>query len=84
MSQRLRVWMIVGAAAAAAAGITIGVTLATRSDVSRPRSKPPPFVVPRMLLTVAEPSSVTPKIRSTGARICARRLSILISGLEST
>src|SRR5438132_424236 len=37
--------MIVGAAAAAAAGITIGVTLATRSDVSRPRSKPPPFVV---------------------------------------
>jgi tetratricopeptide (TPR) repeat protein len=44
MSPRLRVWLLVGAAAAAAAGIAVGVTLATRSDVSRPTSKPPPFV----------------------------------------
>jgi Flp pilus assembly protein TadD len=36
--------LIVGAAAVAAAGIAVGVTLATRSDVSRPTSKPPPFV----------------------------------------
>src|SRR5205085_12165528 len=44
VSPRLRVWTTVAAAAAAAAGITIGVTLATRSDVDRPQSKPPPFV----------------------------------------
>jgi tetratricopeptide (TPR) repeat protein len=44
MSPRLRVWLLVGAAAAAAAGIAVGVTLATRSDVSRPTSKAPPFV----------------------------------------
>jgi tetratricopeptide (TPR) repeat protein len=44
VSPRLRVWTIVGAAAAAAAGITIGITLATRSDVHRTQSKPPPFV----------------------------------------
>jgi len=44
MSPRLRVWLAVGAAALAAAGIAVGVTLATRSDVARPTSKPPPFV----------------------------------------
>lgn len=44
MSPRLRVWLLVGAAAAAAAGLAVGITLATRSDVSRPTSKPPPFV----------------------------------------
>jgi tetratricopeptide (TPR) repeat protein len=44
MSPRLRVWLIVGAAALAAAGITVGVTLATRSDVDRPTAKAPPFV----------------------------------------
>ncbi len=43
MSPRLRVWLVVGAAAAAAAGIAVGITLATRSEVSRPTSKPPPF-----------------------------------------
>jgi len=43
MSPRLRVWLIVGAAALAAAGIAVGVTLATRSDVHRERSAPPPF-----------------------------------------
>jgi tetratricopeptide (TPR) repeat protein len=44
MSPRLRVWLIVGAAAVAAAGIAVGVTLATRSDVDRPTVKAPPFV----------------------------------------
>jgi tetratricopeptide (TPR) repeat protein len=44
MSPRLRVWLVVAGAAAAAAGIAVGVTLATRSDVSSPTSKPPPFV----------------------------------------
>ena len=45
MSPRLRVWLIVGAAAAAAAGIAVGITLATRSDISRPTSKAPPFAL---------------------------------------
>jgi Flp pilus assembly protein TadD len=44
MSPRLRVWSIVGVSAAAAVGVVVGVTLATRSDVHRPRAKPPPFV----------------------------------------
>ena len=44
MSPRLRVWLIVGAAALAAAGIAVGVTLETRSDVDRPAAKAPPFV----------------------------------------
>ena len=44
MSPRLRVWLVVAGAAAAAAGIAVGVTLATRSDVGSPTSKPPPFV----------------------------------------
>jgi predicted Zn-dependent protease len=44
MSPRLGVWLVVAGAAAAAAGIAVGVTLATRSDVSTPTSKPPPFV----------------------------------------
>jgi hypothetical protein len=44
MSPRLRVWLVVAGAAAAAAGIAVGITLATRSDVSSPTSKPPPFV----------------------------------------
>jgi Flp pilus assembly protein TadD len=44
MSPRLRVWLVVAAAAAAAVGIAVGVTVATRNDVSQPTSKPPPFV----------------------------------------
>jgi tetratricopeptide (TPR) repeat protein len=44
MSPRLRVWLVVGTAALAVAGLAVGITLATRSDVSRPTSKPPPFV----------------------------------------
>ena len=44
MSPRLRVWLVVGAAAIAAAVIAVGVTVATRSDVDRQTSKAPPFV----------------------------------------
>jgi tetratricopeptide (TPR) repeat protein len=44
MSPRLRVWLVVGAAAIAAAAIAVGVTVATRSDVDKGTSKPPPFV----------------------------------------
>ena len=44
MSPRLRVWLVVGAAAFAAAAIAVGVTLATRSDVHHETSKAPPFV----------------------------------------
>jgi len=44
MSPRLRVWLVVGAAAIAAAAIAVGVTVATRSDVDRQTSKAPPFV----------------------------------------
>jgi tetratricopeptide (TPR) repeat protein len=43
MSARVRVWIIVGVAALAAAGTAVGVTLATRTDVHRQVSKPPPF-----------------------------------------
>src|SRR2546425_8999181 len=43
MSARARVWIVVGLAALAAAGTVVGVTLATRSDVQRHASKPPPF-----------------------------------------
>src|SRR5207249_8306692 len=43
MSARARVWIVVGLAAVAAAGTVVGVTLATRSDVQRQSSKPPPF-----------------------------------------
>jgi len=78
VSQRLRVWMIVGAAAAAAAGITIGVTLATRSDVSRPRSKPPPFVVdptapPRVASDVRDALRAWPAGTARRLRIIAAR-----------
>jgi tetratricopeptide (TPR) repeat protein len=43
VSPRLRVSLLVAAAAIAAAGIAVGVTLATRNDVKREQSTPPPF-----------------------------------------
>ena len=43
MSARTRVWIVVGAAALAAAGAAVGVTLATRSEVAKNTSRPPPF-----------------------------------------
>jgi tetratricopeptide (TPR) repeat protein len=44
MSARARVWLVVAVAAVAVAGTAIGVTLATRSDVEEPTTKPPPFL----------------------------------------
>jgi Flp pilus assembly protein TadD len=78
MSPRLRVWLLVGAAAAAAAGLAVGITLATRSDVSRPASKPPPFVPdptapPELANDVREalrawPAGTTRRLRILAAR----------------
>jgi len=78
MSPRLRVWLVVGAAAVAAAGIAVGVTLATRSDVSRPTAKPPPFVpdttaAPEVVADVREalrawPAGTTRRLRILAAR----------------
>jgi tetratricopeptide (TPR) repeat protein len=43
LTPRLRVSLLVAAAAVAVAAIAVGVTLATRSDVASRRSTPPPF-----------------------------------------
>jgi tetratricopeptide (TPR) repeat protein len=43
MSARVRIWLVVAVAASAAAGIAVGVTLATRSEVQKNTSKAPPF-----------------------------------------
>jgi tetratricopeptide (TPR) repeat protein len=43
VTPRLRVSLLVAAGALAAAGTAVGVTLATRTDVKRHRSTPPPF-----------------------------------------
>jgi Flp pilus assembly protein TadD len=78
MSPRLRVWTIVGVAAAAAVGITIGVTLATRSDVHRSVSKPPPFVQdptapPKLAADVREALRAWPAGTARRLRILAAR-----------
>jgi tetratricopeptide (TPR) repeat protein len=39
----VKVWLIVAVAALAVAGTAVGVTLATRTDVKRTQSRPPPF-----------------------------------------
>src|SRR6478752_9768385 len=43
MSASVRVRLIVALVALAAAGIAVGVTLATRTDVAKQTSKPPPY-----------------------------------------
>ena len=58
MSPRLRVWLVVGAAAIAAAALAVGVTVATRSDVHHSTSKPPPF-----LADPTAPPKVTSDVR---------------------
>jgi predicted Zn-dependent protease len=78
MTPRQRVWLIVGAAAAAAAGVTIGVTLATRSDVHRPQGKPPPFVAdptapPKLAADVREALRGWPTGTARRLRILAAR-----------
>jgi predicted Zn-dependent protease len=78
MSARARVWVIVGLAAAAAAGTVIGVTLATRSDVQRQRSKPPPFAadptaLPEVTKQVREALQAWPAGTARRLRILAAR-----------
>ena len=78
MSARARVWIIVALAAGAAAGTVVGVTLATRSDVERQSSKPPPYALdPTAPAEVARqvrealqawPSGTTRRLRIVAAR----------------
>ena len=78
MSPRQRVWVIVGAVAAAAAGITVGLTVATRSDVDRTQSRPPPFVAdptapPKLASDVREALRAWPEGTARRLRILAAR-----------
>lgn len=75
MSARTKVWIVVGAAALAAAGAAVGVTLATRSEVAKNTSRPPPFAAdPTALPAVA--SQVQEALRAWPAGT-VRRLRIL-------
>jgi tetratricopeptide (TPR) repeat protein len=75
VTPRLRVSLLVAAAAIAAAATAVGVTLATRSDVSHRRSTPPPFA--------ADPTAPAPIASDVRAALQAwpsgtvRRLRIL-------
>lgn len=78
MSARLRVWLVVAAAALGAAGLAVGVTLATRSDVQHRTSKPPPFVAdptapPRVVRDVREALRAWPEGTVRRLRILAAR-----------
>jgi predicted Zn-dependent protease len=78
MSARARVWIIVALAAAAATGIVVGVTLATRSDVQRQSSKPPPYAPdptarPEVAQQVREALQAWPSGTARRLRILAAR-----------
>ena len=78
MSARARVWIIVGLAAAAAVGTVVGVTLATRSDVQRQSSKPPPYAPdptapPEVAQQVREALQAWPSGTARRLRILAER-----------
>jgi predicted Zn-dependent protease len=78
MSARARVWIIVALAAGAAAGTVIGVTLATRSDVQRQSSKPPPYAPdptarPEVAQQVREALQAWPSGTARRLRILAAR-----------
>ena len=78
MSARVRVWIVVGLAATAAAGTVVGVTLATRSDVQRQSSKPPPFAAdptarPEVAQQVREALKAWPAGTARRLRILAAR-----------
>jgi len=78
VSPSTRVWLVVGAAAVAAAGIAVGVTLATRSDVEHQRSKPPPFApdstaLPEVTRQVREALAAWPAGTVRRLRILAAR-----------
>ena len=70
--------MVVGAAAIAAAGIAVGVTLATRNDVEQPTSKAPPFLAdptapPQLAADVREALAAWPSGTVRRLRILAAR-----------
>jgi predicted Zn-dependent protease len=78
MSARVRVWIVVALAAVAAAGTVVGVTLATRSDVQRQTSKPPPFAPdptarPEVTRQVREALKAWPEGTARRLRILAAR-----------
>jgi predicted Zn-dependent protease len=78
MSARARVWIIAALAAGAAAGIVVGVTLATRSDVQRQSSKPPPYAPdptarPEVAQQVREALQAWPSGTARRLRILAER-----------
>jgi tetratricopeptide (TPR) repeat protein len=78
MSARARVWIVVGLAAFAAAGTVVGVTLATRTDVQRQSSKPPPFAAdptarPEVARQVREALKAWPAGTARSLRILAAR-----------
>lgn len=78
MSARFRVWLAVGVAALAAAGTAVGVTLATRSDVDRETSEPPPFLAdptapPALAQDVREALQAWPAGTARRLRILAAR-----------
>jgi Flp pilus assembly protein TadD len=78
MSPRLRVWIVVGVAALAAAGTAVGVTFATRSDVHRVETKPPPFspdptAPPAVARAVREALAAWPAGTARRLRILAAR-----------
>ena len=78
MSARARVWIIVALAAAAAVGTVVGVTLATRNDVQRQSSTPPPFAAdptapPEVARQVREALQAWPAGTARRLRILAER-----------
>ena len=78
MSARFRVGLVVGVAALAAAGTTVGVTLATRSDVEKEATEPPPFLAdptapPELAADVREALRAWPSGTARRLRILAAR-----------
>lgn len=78
MNPRLRVWLVVGVAAVAAAGAAVGVTIATRNDIDRPTSKAPPFLAdptapPGVSMDVREALAAWPAGTVRRLRILAAR-----------
>jgi tetratricopeptide (TPR) repeat protein len=78
LSPRARVWLLVAAVGVAAAGTVVGITLATRTDVQRNSSKPPPFAAdptarPEVAQQVREALKAWPEGTARRLRILAAR-----------
>jgi hypothetical protein len=88
VSPRLRVWLIVGAAAVAAAGLTVGVTLATRTTPKAPlalRPGAPPLIFDLGLRTDREAQALrrAEVLYDRGQRRAAGRIFELHHSLEA-